>query len=321
MCDKLFALQDLKPEYCSQQCRNQVNAYKSSSKTIKIGEDGTVMDKKVDDLIDDICTKKIESRKINEQPLCVLLGGLPGSGKTNLVRCIQEKYKNRDFVVIDTDDYRKLHPDYENLVKTPERAIKETSDFSNTIESELIKRAIERKCDIISVTTLRATETIDKILYMPAVKKGYKIEVCIMSVPICESGLSAQTRYEKQISNGECPRFTPMNFIETSYRGIINTIQVFQNKDDNKPIIKVYNRGKGENSMPREVYSSIKQTGRYSCALEAFMNPIRVIDDQIAIEQIKHLYRLKKSRNASEVEYCSLKRLEELFDIIKDIER
>ena len=278
------------------------------------------MNKKVNGVIDDICTKKIEGRKINEQPLCVLLGGLPGSGKTNLVRCIQEKYKNRDFVVIDTDDYRKLHPDYKNLVKIPERAIKETSDFSNAIESELIRRAIEQKCDIISVTTLRATEAIDKILYVPAVREGYKIEVCIMSVPISESGLSAQTRYEKQIFNGECPRFTPMNFIEDSYRGIINTIQVLQNKED-KPIIRVYNRGKGENSMPIEVYSSMKQTGKYSCALEAFMNPIRVIDTQIATEQIQQLYRLKKSRNANDVEYYSLKRLEELFGIMKDVER
>lgn len=268
----------------------------------------------VNDIVEDICTKKIEGKKINEQHLCVLLGGLPGSGKTNLIRYIQEKYKDRDFVVIDTDDYRKLHPNYETLRKTPERAIKETSDFSNEIESKLIKKAIEQKCDIISVTTLRATETIDKILYSPAINEGYKIEVCIMSVPIRESGLSAQRRYEKQIFNGECPRFTPMDFIEDSYNGIIKTIQELQNKE-NKPTVRVYNRGKGENSMPIEVYSNTKQKGKYNCAIEAFMNPIRVIDKQTAIEQIKQLYSLKNSRNANEVEYYSLKRLEELFGV------
>ena len=184
----------------------------------------------LNEVIENICNEKIKGKKINQQPLCVLLGGLPGSGKTNLVKQVQEEYKERDFVVIDTDDYRKLHPDYEILIKTPEKAISETSEFSNAIEAELIKKAFEEHCDIISVTTLRATEAIDKILYEPAIENGYRIEACIMSVPIIESGLSAQNRYEKQIANGECPRFTPMSFIESSFQGITNTIQMLYNK-------------------------------------------------------------------------------------------
>lgn len=74
----------------------------------------------------------------------ILLGGLPGSGKTNLVKKIQERYKEREFIIIDTDEYRKLHPNYETLIKTPEKAIVETSEFSNAIEAELIKRAIKK---------------------------------------------------------------------------------------------------------------------------------------------------------------------------------
>lgn len=274
------------------------------------------MNNNLNEVIERICNEKIKEKKINEQPLCVLLGGLPGSGKTNLIKKVQEEYEERDFVVIDTDEYRKLYPDYELLIKTPEKAIAETGEFSNAIEAELIKKAFEEHCDIISVTTLRATEAIDKILYEPAIKNGYRMQVCIMSVPITESGLSAQNRYEKQIANGECPRFTPMSFIESCLQGITNTILMFQNKKD-RPIIKVYNRGQGENSMPIEIYNSQKQNHVYRCALEAFMNPIKNLNKENAIKQINELYKLKKTRSANIIEYSSLERLEELLGISK----
>lgn len=278
------------------------------------------MNENINKVIADICIKEIKGKKINEQPLCILLGGLPGSGKTNLVKQILEEYKERDFVIIDTDDYRKLHPDYESLIKTPEKAIAETSNFSNTIEANLIKKSIEEHCDIISVTTLRATESIDKILYEPAIKSGYRMEACIMSVPISESGLSAQSRYERQIANGECPRFTPMSFIESSFQGIKNTIQMLQRKKD-KPTIRIYNRGKGENSMPIEFYNSQNQDTRYSCALEAFINSTKLLDNKKAMEQINEIYKLKQCRNANSIEYASLERLEELFGVEKTKER
>lgn len=278
------------------------------------------MNENINKVIEHICSKEIKGKKINEQPLCILLGGLPGSGKTNLVKKIQEEYKERDFIIIDTDDYRKLHPDYETLRKTPEKAITETSEFSNAIEAELIKRAIKEHCDIISVTTLRATEAIDRILYEPAIKSGYQMETCIMSVPISECGLSAQSRYEKQIANGECPRFTPMSFIESSFQGIKNTIQMLQRKKDN-PTIRIYNKGKGENSMPIEFYNSKKQDTKYSCALEAFINTTKHICNKGANEKINELYKLKQSRNANSIEYESLKRLEELFELERDKER
>ena len=45
----------------------------------------------INKIIEEICRKEIKGKKINNEPLCVLLGGLPGSGKTNLVKQIPEK--------------------------------------------------------------------------------------------------------------------------------------------------------------------------------------------------------------------------------------
>ena len=72
----------------------------------------------IDSIVVDICTKEVETKRTNSNPLCILIGGLPGSGKTNLVEQIKQEYQDREFVVIDTDDYRKLHPDYEELKRS-----------------------------------------------------------------------------------------------------------------------------------------------------------------------------------------------------------
>lgn len=274
----------------------------------------------INSIVTDICTKEVKTKRINCEPLCVLIGGLPGSGKTNLVKQMIEEHKDRDFVVIDTDDYRKLHPNYEKLKKTPEKAIEETSKFSNAIEAELIRMAIERHCDIISVTTLRATDAINTILYEPAIKQGYRMEICIMSVPIRESGLSAQSRYERQISAGECPRFTPMDFIENSSKGIQSTIKMLQLKPD-KPLLRVYKRGIGQDSMPIEIYNSKSNQTMYSCALEAFLNPTNSLYKNEARNQLQEIYNAKRERNASLVEYCSIERLKQLFGILEEKEK
>jgi len=278
------------------------------------------MNVKLKDNIEQITNQKIHGKKRSEQPLCILIGGLSGSGKTNLVKKVQKEYPERDFVVIDTDDYRTLHPDYKKLLETPEKAIFETSQFSNAIEEKLIEKAIKQQCDIISVTTLRATQAIQEMLYEPAIQAGYEMEVCLISVPIRESGLSAEKRYEKQIAAGECPRFTSMNFIEGSMQGIINTIQMLQQKRE-KPRIKVYHRGENENTLPIEYYHSQKSNNCYNCALEAFLHPIQKVREEEAKKQIEELYEIKRQRKANEIEYSSMKRLEELFDSGKEKSR
>lgn len=72
---------------------------------------------KIEDIVEGICSQEIENRVINPQLLGILIGGLPGAGKTNLIRKVKKEYANRDFVVIDADNYRILHPNYMELRK------------------------------------------------------------------------------------------------------------------------------------------------------------------------------------------------------------
>lgn len=271
-----------------------------------------------DNLVKSICSQMIENIQSNKQPLCILIGGLPGAGKTNLIEQVKKEHPDREFLVIDADDFRKLHPDNDKLLESPEKAVTKTIAFANSIELELIKQGIERKLDIISVTSLRATDVIDQILYRPAIDSGYKIEACIMSVPISECGLSAQNRYEEQIKKGQFPRFVSMDFMDSAYSGIKNTILMLQRKSD-KPVIKIYKRGEQEKSMPIKYYDSTDQNILYRSALEGFMNPKKSIKKETASFKIKELYEKKKQRGADVSEYKALERLEELFGIDEQV--
>lgn len=111
-----------------------------------------------------------------------------------------------------------------------------------------------------------------------------------------------------------------MDFIESSSKGIQATIKMLQGKED-KPLIRVYKRGIGQASMPIEVYNSADNETMYRCALEAFLNHANSLNKDVANEQLQKIYKAKRKRNASAIEYSSIERLKELFGIIEEKEK
>lgn len=268
-------------------------------------------------IIKEICDRNLLGIKISPQPKCILIGGLPGVGKSNLVNKLIKENQDREFVVIDSDVYRKLHPDYSRIVKNPETAVIETKEFANRAEYNLIKRAFRDRADIISVSTLKATETINNLLYEPAKMEGYEVEIHVMSAPIEECALSAQMRYEEQIRAGEFPRFVEIEYIKSSMKGIRDTIQFMQAKSE-YPLIKIYNRGKGKNSEPVEVYSNFNPNKRFYGIMDAFLNPRKSITSEEAEKNIRELVNLKSNRNASINEFDVLMELESMYNLNKE---
>ena len=139
--------------------------------------------------------RAIKGKKRNIQPLCIFVGGMPGSGKTNLVEKIKKDYPQRDFIVIDKDEFRMLDPHYNEFIKEKKDIIEATREFSTTLEIEMLKTSILNGYDIISVSSMRATEDIENFTYRIAKNSGYNIGACILSVPVSECFLSAQDRY------------------------------------------------------------------------------------------------------------------------------
>lgn len=260
----------------------------------------------------------VEQVKTDDEPICIFLGGLPGSGKSNLEKQTKIQYPDKEFVVIDADEYRKYHPEFESLRKTPKDAVLETCEIANQIEAELIAHSIECKKSIILVSTLRATDTIRKIIEQKLRPKGYKVGASVIVVPVYESALSSQMRYEEQIlDESQIPRFASISFIKNTNQKIVNTIRELDVNNKILDFTRVYKRGKTDKDLPELVYDSSVGDKRFRSTLEALIDTENVEGQkEVTIDKIytiKKLFEIGKARKATKEELENTSELYEYY--------
>ena len=164
-----------------------------------------------------------------EKPLFILAGGQPGSGKTGIIETIKNSHRDREFIVIDQDEYRKYHPNFKEIrEKYPQDAVTLTNEFVFEIENEMLSYVKKNKIDTINVSTLRNTSLILKSI--EEIREcGFKIEVYVIAVSAEESYFSTLTRYQEQEKDmSEVPRFVSKDFHDISYKSLMNTIENFE---------------------------------------------------------------------------------------------
>lgn len=266
----------------------------------------------------------VASKKESSQPKVILLGGLPGAGKTQLCNSVLKENSPREFVVIDVDDYRKYTPDLDkNYIPTTEM-VNKTASFCNKVADELLEYALQERKDIIVNTTLRETDLILNFINDRFMPLGYEIDICMLATTIEESFISAQERYEEQLEEGEVARFTTMTFIKDSDEKISETIGKL-GRLSSVHSIKVFKRGEGEVDYPILVYGSNQQLKTYSSAEEA-------IDDckkkeklkenpKKQLSRIKEVYLKRKDRNATCEEFQELLLLIHSYENNKELEK
>lgn len=267
-------------------------------------------------LLEEIKKQEIDIATSSSSPTCIFLGGQPGSGKTKLIDCIKKDYPQKNFAIIDADNYRKFHPNKEFFLKDAPTATLKTSEFANELEFALLKYAIEKQKDIIHVSTLRATELMLKIMHRMVLPYHYTIQIYALSVPLIESTLCSEERYEEQLlDTNDIPRFTNFNFIQSADEGFLKTIRLLE-KDSQIDTICIYQRGKTPSSLPKQIYDS-KENITYSSAVEAILTNRQLQERELSSEnilkRIELLYDKRKQRNASEAEFSSLDQVYEFF--------
>lgn len=194
----------------------------------------------------------------SDNPLFIFAGGQPGSGKTALVDTIKCDNKNVNFVTIDLDEFRKYHPDFEDIKNNHKKdGVILTNSFAFEIENEMLKYVQENKLNTINVSTLRNTELIEKSIEEKILPNGFKVKIYIIAVSPEESYLSTLTRYEEQQKNmNSVARFTSKEFHDEAYEGLSNTIKKIIQK--NIPII-VCRRAFKKDEKPTIMYDETKK--------------------------------------------------------------
>lgn len=143
----------------------------------------------------------------NTHPIALLLAGQPGAGKTELSTMLSREMQN-DVMLINGDDYRRLHPNYKALYKKyGADAVQKTSAYSSAVTEMLIEQASNRRYNLIIEGTGR-TADIPRSTAEKLSAKGYRVELAVIATMPEISLISTWLRFVRMSERGTIPRVT-----------------------------------------------------------------------------------------------------------------
>ena len=260
-----------------------------------------------------------------DEPIAVIVGAQPGSGKGSLIGYSKNQSENpNNVVIITTDDYKPFHP------KASEIAQKYPTYYSAIVEvdsskwtSQMLQETIDNKYNFIFEATFKNDRVIETLKKLK--EKGYNVIVRGLAVSYIESLLSAFERYEKQIEIRSWGRFfNPLEYNYT-YENIPNTLENIENSEC-FDLLEIYIRGESIN-FPQLIYRNcnikykkeIKEDSfKNECAnaKETILKYRNIGLDNVNEEMEKRILFLEncfKRRNATEEEMAGINLLKEIF--------
>lgn len=191
----------------------------------------------------------------SENPLLVVVGGQSGAGKSALINYTTEMSSQRNFVIIDNDNFRSFHPFDDEIKKSyPDLYTAATDQLGLGVTADVIAYFMENKYDIIFHQTLKNNRIADD-----AITKFRNAEytVCVraFAVPYIESKMSQIERCLTQIDKlGYC-RYVRKTDHDAAVKGLPETIDYIE-KTGKYDSLEIYKRSK-DISKPTLVYSRI----------------------------------------------------------------
>lgn len=288
----------------------------------------------------DLIFKKILNDNISsniktvKEPKAYILGGQPGAGKSRLNNHLQ-KINNGNLVIINGDEYRKSHPNFDKIVE--EYGIdfpKYTSSFSSQITERLIEVLSDKKYNLCIEGTLRTT-TVPINTCNLLKSKGYNVELDIMATKEKISYLSTQLRYYNFLSKGMIARATPKEHHDMVVKSICTNLNEIYNKkvfDD----IKIFNRelevifdNKNKN-LPGDFLSEFYKTTYSKNEIESLNNIIYKLNQYTDLDYSQYLKNSPEKENVPKKNSLlnrlqdkkkQLEQRKESYEQNKDIER
>ena len=150
---------------------------------------------------------EIEKHSSHSQPTAILLAGQPGAGKTGLSSMLVKMFQN-DVYLINADEYRRYHPNYQNLYRQyGADSVQMTGAFSGAVTERLIQEASGHKINLIIEGTGRTTEVPHRTAAL-LMGKGYQVELAVMATRPELSLCSTLLRFYEMNEGGTVPRAT-----------------------------------------------------------------------------------------------------------------
>lgn len=231
-----------------------------------------------------------------ENPIAIIVGAQPGSGKGSLIGYSKKEFQDNNVVIITTDDYKPFHPNASEIAhKYPTMYSPIVEEDSAKWTSKILQEAIINKYSFIFEVTFKNERILERMRELK--ENGFKVIVRGLAVSYLESLLSAYERYEKQLETRNWGRFfDPLNYNKI-YQSIPNTIEKIENSEY-WDILEIYKRGE-DIKFPELIYGIYKDCSnncisKYNTAKEAI---IRYRNEELEVIRNDAKERVEKLEN------------------------
>ena len=176
----------------------------------------------------DIQEELVTNRAPDTEKCTIILGGQPGAGKSTFYR-MNEQANN--FVVINGDEFRRYHPNYNQIIKTDsEHYAERTQDFSNKVVERLINELGSKGYSLIIEGTLRNPEVpIKTCEYLR--EHGYHPELVVVACDAEIAWKSTIERAHELKQQGLFPRLVPIDVYDYTVHHIPISLNAIVERD------------------------------------------------------------------------------------------
>ncbi len=192
-----------------------------------------------------------------ESPRAVILGGQPGSGKSELAnQAVREFRTSGGAVVIDADRMREENPRYKELSRVdPQNAADRTHKDAGEWASRLRATAMEGQRNLVVDGTLRDPEGIRRVAGQLR-ENGYTVEARVIAANPETSMLRTRLRFEEQVAERGVGRYVNQEQHDKAYSAIPKSVDVLE-REKLVDKVTVYDAHK------RPVYSNELENGHW----------------------------------------------------------
>lgn len=165
----------------------------------------------------------------NPKPLAVFVGAQPGAGKTLAIEKVQDRYPDRDFIALDSDELRKAHPRFDEIMAgDPDRMPVLTNQAAGAWFRMGLDDAWAGNYDVLIENSFHNPELVLTTARQFAADSGHRVEVVALAVPEADSRLGMVDRYVQARRRGLPARWTNNASHDAGYKGVPATVAALE---------------------------------------------------------------------------------------------
>ncbi|MCU0895979.1 MAG: zeta toxin family protein [Burkholderiales bacterium] len=207
-------------------------------------------------------------------PTVIFVGGVPGSGKTNVMRLENARLPTPG-AIVSGDDMREFHPGWRQAASRDVHPAARFDSAASEWVERLARDAMRERLNVVFETTFRRLETVAPLLETFRTA-GYQVEATFVATPLEATRRAVVARFLDLQARGQPPRFVAPATLLEAYRSLPKTVEALERQPLVDVLRVVSRQGEVRYANRRDAAGQWEQPAAAVIALEAERSPPRV---------------------------------------------